>query len=72
MYLEVINMPKKNKNEGKTACACGSTAFIQEGLANYKDGITISAKGVLEGGCPELDIITSTIKCAQCGAEYDP
>lgn len=69
-------MPKKKGNEPKKkeqyACACGSTSFIEEGLANFREEITISASGVLEGGCPEIDVLSSDIKCAQCGAEYNP
>jgi len=55
------------------AClACGSTSFVQEGTANFKEdvSITMGKSGmVIEGGDSELDIIDSTVKCAQCGAE---
>ncbi len=69
-------MAKKKVKEEKSgtiyACPCGSTSFIDEGMANYKDNVTISfRKGAMrvEGGDPQLDIISSTIKCAKCGAE---
>ena len=61
--------PKKDNKDG-CCSACGSASFIEEGLANYKDHVTISGSTV-EGGCPELDIISSTIKCARCGKEYE-
>ncbi len=70
-------MPKKkNKTEEheSSACACGSTSFIEEGSANFKDNVTITiekGRTQIMGGCPELDITTSTIKCAQCGAEFN-
>ena len=68
-------MKEKNKKETKSIyiCpACGSPSFVDEGLANYKDIVTISMNKTgmtVEGGSPELDIIKSTIKCAKCGKE---
>ncbi|OGB89309.1 hypothetical protein A2625_03990 [candidate division WOR-1 bacterium RIFCSPHIGHO2_01_FULL_53_15] len=65
----------KQKEENETyTCACGSSSFINEGMANYREEVSIS-KGrsglVLSGGSPDLDIISSTLKCAQCGAEVE-
>ena len=60
-----------SKDNDNGACTCGSTAFVEEGLASFKISVTISGSGTIECGCPELDIHTSTIKCAQCGSDYD-
>ena len=65
-------MKEENKAQPYTCSACGSTSFIDEGLANYKDIVKISASKTgmtIEGGSPELDIVKSTIKCAKCGKE---
>lgn len=69
-------MKKKKENKDPrstfTCPACGSTAFIQEGMANFKDNVTIyetRTGTTIEGGSPELDIISETTKCAQCGQE---
>lgn len=67
-------MEEKGKKEGLYSCpACGSTSFIDEGLANYRDSVRISmikTGMTIEGGSPELDIIKSTIKCAKCGKDF--
>jgi len=63
---------KKEKDKQYTCPACGSISFIEEGLANYKDSVKISTSKsgmTVEGGSPELDVITNTIKCAKCGKE---
>ena len=64
---------KEEEKDRPYACpACGSTSFIDEGLANYKDLVKISmgrSGMTVEGGSPELDIIKSTIKCSKCGKE---
>lgn len=63
---------KKVKDEQYICPACGSTSFIDEGLANYKDDVKISTSKTgmtIEGGSPVLDIIKNTIKCAKCGKE---
>jgi len=66
---------KKINDSTPYACpACGSDSFIQEGLAKFKEEVTIStgSRGmVIVGGCPELNIINSTIKCAECGADVE-
>ena len=64
---------QKEENEAYT-CACGSSSFINEGTANFRDQVSLS-KGksglIISGGSPDLDIISSTLKCAQCGAEVE-
>jgi hypothetical protein len=60
------------RNDETYTCSCGSSLFIQEGMANFKEEVTISTgkQGmVIEGDCPELDIIDATTRCAKCGAE---
>lgn len=68
-------MAKKKIEENKAyICPCGSSSFVQEGTANFKEEVSLSMSGrgmVIEGGCPELDIIDATIKCAKCGAEAE-
>ena len=66
-------MAKKSKERPFT-CSCGSRSFIQEGTANFKEdvGVYRTEKGLLlTGGDPELDVIESTIKCKECGAEVE-
>jgi Zn finger protein HypA/HybF involved in hydrogenase expression len=69
-------MKAKKTKETRTVypCpACGSTSFIQEGMANFKENVTIyegSSGTVIEGSSPDLDIITETTKCTQCGKAY--
>ncbi|MFC1495976.1 hypothetical protein ACFL52_01015 [Candidatus Margulisiibacteriota bacterium] len=64
---------KKNKESHIYSCsACGSSSFIQEGTANFKEKVSISigkSGMVVEGGDPVLDNVDSTIKCAKCGVE---
>jgi Zn finger protein HypA/HybF involved in hydrogenase expression len=53
------SVPQKSPTSSVYACpACGSTSF---------DGVSGTS---IEGGSPDLDIISDTIKCAQCGKEY--
>ncbi|KAF0133199.1 MAG: hypothetical protein FD145_1400 [Candidatus Saganbacteria bacterium] len=63
---------KQKKEKEAYVCSCGSNSFLQEGAANFKEEVTISTgkKGlIIEGGCPELDIINAKIKCSKCGIE---
>ncbi|MFA5112914.1 MAG: hypothetical protein WC529_01310 [Candidatus Margulisiibacteriota bacterium] len=66
---------KNNSNKSAYVCpGCGNNAFIQEGMAKFKDKVTISAGKmgmIVEGGCPELDIMDATIKCSKCGVVID-
>ncbi|OGC21640.1 hypothetical protein A2291_05985 [candidate division WOR-1 bacterium RIFOXYB2_FULL_42_35] len=52
---------------------CGSTAFVQQGLANFTEEVSLwtalRQALVVEGGGPELDIIESCISCSQCQAK---